>query len=285
MKRKREEELDHPIRFIDLFCGIGSFFIGLQSNEFECVMACDINTETNEIYEKNHNIKPRGNILDITPESIPDFDILCAGFPCEPFSKMGKRKGFEDERGELFDCIIEILIKRKPRIFVLENVPALLSHNNRKTFKEIKEKLVSCGYNVSYEVLCCKDFGVPQMRKRLFIVGLNKGAYSNVKFEFDLEKMESPTLSEFLGKNFKKKVAYTVRCGGRRSKIDSKQNWDGYWVDDKVYRLTVDDCKKLQDFPSTFEMSKCKTHNYKALGNAIPIIMTKLIGKNLLKYL
>ena len=268
-------------KFIDLFCGIGSFHYSFDKMGWKCVLASDIDETVHDVYEKNYGMKPVGDIYDINPDDIPHYDVLCAGFPCQPFSNAGKHGGFGDERGILFLEIIRLMKAAKPKVAVLENVSALKSHDKGKTFKIICEKIEEQGYTVHHKVLKCSDYGLPQMRKRIFMVCVRNDITHNVDI-FDLKEYEKDvTMKEYLGKNFEKKHAYTIRCGGARSPITSKQNWDGYMVDGEVYRLTIQDAKKLQGFDDDFYLSeekKDKKNTWRYLGNTIPTKFTELIG-------
>jgi DNA (cytosine-5)-methyltransferase 1 len=268
-------------KFIDLFCGIGSFHYSFDKMGWKCVLASDIDETVHDVYEKNYGMKPVGDIYDINPDDIPHYDVLCAGFPCQPFSNAGKHGGFDDERGILFLEIIRLMKAAKPKVAVLENVSALKSHDKGKTFKIICEKIEEQGYTVHHKVLKCSDYGLPQMRKRIFMVCVRNDITHDVDI-FDLKEYEKDvTMKEYLGKNFEKKHAYTIRCGGARSPITSKQNWDGYMVDGEVYRLTIQDAKKLQGFDDDFYLSedkKDKKNTWRYLGNTIPTKFTELIG-------
>lgn len=268
-------------KFIDLFCGIGSFHYSFDKLGWKCVLASDIDETVHPVYEKNYGMKPVGDIYDIDPNDIPEYDILCGGFPCQPFSNAGKHGGFDDKRGVLFLEIIRLMEAAKPKIAVLENVSALKSHDKGKTFKIICEKIEEQGYTVHHKVLKCSDYGLPQMRKRIFMVCVRNDITHNVDI-FDLKEYEKDmTMKEYLGKNFEKKHAYTIRCGGARSPIKSKQNWDGYMVDGEEYRLTIQDAKKLQGFDDDFYLSeekKDKKNTWRYLGNTIPTKFTELMG-------
>ena len=162
------------IRFIDLFGGIGGFRYGLEkvSKRFKCVYYCDIDKYAVETYNKNFGEKHEtSDITKINATDLPDFDLICGGFPCQSFSIAGKRKGFTDTRGTLFFEICRITSEKKPRMLFLENVKGLLSHDNGETFRVILESLDELGYNVEWQVLNSKNFGVPQNRERVFIIG------------------------------------------------------------------------------------------------------------------
>lgn len=175
------------MKFIDLFCGIGGFHEATKKfgNHFECVFASDIDEHSKIMYEKNHHIKPFGDITKIKSSEIPDFDILFGGFPCQAFSAAGKKKGFEDVRGTLFFEIARILKDKNPEKFILENVENLKHHDKGNTFKTIITILEELNYKTSFNVLNAIDFGVPQNRKRMIIVGQKNDYFnfSNIKKE------------------------------------------------------------------------------------------------------
>lgn len=164
------------MRFIDLFAGLGGFNIALRALGHKCVFASEIDASLCELYLQNFGIRPSGDIRTVRVENIPRHDILCAGFPCQPFSKAGKLKGLSDkERGTLFEEIIRILAFHKPKYFILENVPFIKKQNNELTWQYIENKLKSLEYDIDSQILSPHHFGIPQHRKRLFIVGSLKG--------------------------------------------------------------------------------------------------------------
>ena len=281
---QQQEAQTNPVKYIDLFCGMGSFHYSFQKLGFKCVMASDIYGPAKKNYKKNYNIDILGDICNIEPSSIEPYDILCAGFPCQPFSQAGHHKGFEDNRGTMFSQVMRFVKTNVPKIVILENVQALLNHDKGKSFTKIKEDLEKEGYNIVYKVLKCSDYGIPQMRKRLFIVGFKNIEVTNLEKFFDLDHYKKTiTLTEYLGQNFKKDIAYTLRCGGKHSPIDDRHNWDGYWVDNKEYRLTIDDGLKLQGF-NDYDFLGNKNEKWKMLGNTIPTIFTEIIGKQIVKH-
>jgi DNA (cytosine-5)-methyltransferase 1 len=164
------------VKYIDLFCGLGAFHHAFNNNSnkecvYECVFACDIDENVRKIYETNYNIIPHGDINEIKINKIPDFDILCAGFPCQPFSIAGKKKGFEDDtKGNLFYSILKIIDKKNPKKIILENVKNLVSINNGKTFKKICDELEKRNYIVKYKIIDSKYYGSAQSRQRIFII-------------------------------------------------------------------------------------------------------------------
>jgi len=268
------------MKFIDLFCGIGSFHYSFKKLGYKCVMASDIYAPAKENYKNNHGTEPLGDICEIDPRNIEPYDILCAGFPCQPFSQAGQHRGFNDERGTMFSQVMRFIKAGVPKIVILENVQGLLSHDGGNSFLKIQKELSNEGYDVIHKVLKCDNYGIPQMRKRLFIIGFKNGAPPNF---FDLSEYEKKvSLSEYLGKNFEKESAYTIRCGGKNSRIEDKHNWDGYIVDGQEYRLTIEDALKLQGFED-YNMVGSKLNKWKLLGNTIPTNFTHIIGKQILK--
>jgi DNA (cytosine-5)-methyltransferase 1 len=175
-------------KFIDLFAGIGGFHIGMENNGMQCVFASEIDKEARKTYQANHQIHPdqfNQDINDIDPHDIPDHDILCAGFPCQPFSQAGFKKGLSDDRGNLFFNILAILEAKRPKAFILENVRHLFKHDNGATFNIIYSSLMKNDYYTEYQVIKGSDFGLPQLRPRLFLVGFdNKQVDTSKQFLF-----------------------------------------------------------------------------------------------------
>ena len=164
------------IRFFDMFSGIGGFRAGLErAGGFTCIGHCEIDKHADRAYRAAHPIKENEVFYDdattIDPGAMPDFDLLCGGFPCQAFSIAGKRKGFEDARGTLFFEIARVARAKRPAYLLLENVPGLLSHDGGRTFAAILDTLCDLGYSVEWQVLNSKDFGVPQSRRRVYIIG------------------------------------------------------------------------------------------------------------------
>jgi DNA (cytosine-5)-methyltransferase 1 len=189
------------INYIDLFCGLGAFHQAFDLNnsndvKYNCVFACDIDTGIQQLYNENYNIVPKGDITKINIDEIPAFDILCAGFPCQPFSLAGKKEGFNDkEKGNLFFSILKIIDKKKPRQIILENVKNLLSINVGKTFNTIMDELKKRNYNVTHRIIDSKYYNCPQSRQRLFIV-----CDKNKKYIFNEVKNEIVNVSTILDK-------------------------------------------------------------------------------------
>lgn len=183
------------LRFVDLFAGIGGFRLAFEKAEYECVFSCEINEACRQVYAHNFGDMPAYDIRDIDIQTLPKFDVLTAGFPCQPFSICGRRKGFHDTRGTLFFHICEIIEHIHPPVVILENVKHILHHDQGRTLEVILYSLEDIGYIVNYEILNSKDFGLPQNRERVVFV-----ATKNRKFDFGLLKKTHPfpNLREFL---------------------------------------------------------------------------------------
>lgn len=167
------------IKYIDLFCGLGAFHTAFGEADFEteCVLACDIDPGVRKIYEANYGLVPHGDIREIQEDNIPDFDVLCAGFPCQPFSIAGNGEGFADTtKGNLFYDILRIVDVKKPPMCILENVKNLETHDEGRTFATIKRELEERGYQITHQVANAADYGSPQARQRIFIVA-TKGEF------------------------------------------------------------------------------------------------------------
>ena len=202
------------IRYIELFCGVGGFRLGLDKNGYECVFSSDNNSFAQKTYEQNFGQTPYGDITKIKESDIPDHELLTAGFPCQPFSISGKKYGFEDTRGTLFFDICRIIKKKKPKVIILENVKHFINHNKKNTLRVVIKSLVDLGYYVNYKVLKLTNFGLPQNRERVIIIG------SKYK-EFDFNQItynKAPPLKKFLQKSGQftilKKSEYTLLNDG-----------------------------------------------------------------------
>tara|TARA_B100000989_G_C19528156_1_gene468079 strand:- start:1620 stop:2600 length:981 start_codon:yes stop_codon:yes gene_type:complete len=196
------------LKFIDLFSGIGGFRLALEKFNYKCVFSADNNQYACETYYKNFKEYPLIDIKKLSPKKIPNHDILCAGFPCQPFSIAGKRKGFDDTRGTLFFDIVRILKEKKPKVFILENVKGLVSHNKGKTFEKIleilskklngkiiKSRRENLEYNVFWKVLNSTNFDVPQNRERVFIIGFKD---QSIDFKFPTNLKLTNTLNDII---------------------------------------------------------------------------------------
>jgi len=269
------------LRFIDLFAGIGGFHTAFHNAGAECVFVSEWDelaqkTYRHNFYKMSPDLFDSGNVIgDITkvdPKKIPDFDILTAGFPCQPFSQAGFKKGFNETRGTLFFDIVKIIKEKKPAAFFLENVRGLFKHDDGKTFKTIQRIITEeLGYSFFPKIIRASDFGLPQHRPRLFMIGFKDKA---INFEFPEPVKELMyDMSDVLGGKCNKKVGFTLRVGGRGSKISDRRNWDAYQVNGKIVQLGPKEGLKMQGFPDWFEFPPTisKAQSMKQLGNSVAV--------------
>lgn len=186
--------MEREIRYVDLFCGLGAFHEAFKRRGgFRCVFACDIDDRVRRIYEANHGVAPAGDITKVDPADLPDFDMVCAGFPCQSFSIAGLRKGFGDDRGNLFYDVLRLVDAKNPRVVVLENVKNLKGHDGGRTYSTIKRLLEERGYLFSSMVMDSAHYGSPQCRQRIFMV-----ASKDVPFEFPERKSAQRSVSSIV---------------------------------------------------------------------------------------
>jgi DNA (cytosine-5)-methyltransferase 1 len=287
----------HKFKFIDLFAGIGGFHLALHALGGECVFASEIDTYARKTYE--HNIKKlspslfenqlfNADIRTISPHEMPDFDVLCAGFPCQPFSQAGYKRGFEDthksERGNLFFNIVDILQAKRPKAFFLENVRGIINHDGGKTFKIIREILEDeLGYSFYFQIVQACDYGLPQLRPRAFMIGFRDEGFLK-SFEFPAKRPLKMTMSDVWGAPCSRKLGFTIRVGGRGSSIEDRRNWDSYAVDGQIKRLMPEQAKAMQGFPHEFEFPVSNKEAMKQLGNSVAIDAVRECAKAMLEH-
>ncbi len=234
-----------------------------------CVGYSEIDKYAIQIYEKHFDHKNFGDIRKIKARSLPDFELLIGGFPCQSFSVAGKRKGFKDTRGTLFFEIARIISAKKPKLLLLENVKGLLSHDSGRTFGTILSSLDELGYDIQWEVLNSKNFGVPQNRERVFIVGhLRKDSRPQI---FSLGKDDAGNNQQLVSKS------QTSR--GVRNMSDLKSRWRHSM---RIRKLTPKECERLQGFPDGWTEGISDTQRYKTLGNAVTVNVVAEIAKRIL---
>ena len=285
----------HNLKFIDLFAGIGGFHLALHNIGDKCVFASEIDKYARITYKKNFeeisknlflNNLFNDDIRKISPEQIPDFDILCAGFPCQPFSQAGLKLGFNDgnksERGNLFFVIADILEIKKPKAFILENVQHLINHEKGETLKIIKNTILELGYSFYYQVLRASDYGLPQHRPRIFMVGFLDDHLNSFYFP-DKQKLLY-SMNDIFNGQCNKQIGFTLRVGGKGSGLDDRRNWDCYLVDGNEVRIGVNEAKKMQGFPDNFEFPISKTQAMKQLGNSVAISVVEAVAKQVINY-
>jgi DNA (cytosine-5)-methyltransferase 1 len=205
MKQNIPETIqENEFLFIDLFAGIGGFRIALEELRGKCIFSSEWDKKAQETYNANFNESPVGDITKISENEIPKHDVLCAGFPCQAFSISGKQQGFEDTRGTLFFDIARIASYHKPSVLLLENVKNFVNHDGGKTIKIVYDTLEKIGYDVYHEVLNASEYGIPQSRKRVYIVAFRKDL--NIKdFHFPKPTFKKVKLKKFLQSNTKAK--------------------------------------------------------------------------------
>ena len=186
------------LTFIDLFCGIGGFHQALHQMGAKCILACDIDKDCRKVYQDNYGIEPVDNVKTIDPTTLPDFDILCGGFPCQAFSNGGKKKCFDDERGLLFDEIIRIAKVRKPRFMFLENVKHILKVSNGEVIAYIKHKIAETGYKLQIFQISPHNYGIPQQRERVYFVCVRND------IAIESSAIELPPMTKCVGATFQK---------------------------------------------------------------------------------
>ncbi len=289
-------------KFIDLFAGIGGFHYAFHELGAECVFASEIDPHARKTYE--HNLKTlspelfssnkfNDDILKVAfqdiDKQIPDFDILCAGFPCQPFSQAGFKRGFEEEkdsRGNMFFRIRDIIKVKRPKAIFLENVRHLLKHDDGKTFSIIKDIIENeLGYDFHYKIVKASDFGLPQHRPRLFMVGFRKEDKYKTAFKHPKEIPLKMTMSDIFGGECNKKVGYTLRVGGRGSGLADRRNWDSYLVNNEHRRLTSKEGLVMQGLPKDFEFPVTETQAMKQLGNSVAVKAIKAYGNAIIERL
>jgi len=285
-------------KFIDLFAGIGGFHLAMDSLGGECVFASELDEPARKTYEENFaktspklfkNGSFNDDIRTVSPEDIPDFDVLCAGFPCQPFSQAGKKRGFDDnhksERGNLFFNIVDIIEAKKPKAFFLENVRGIVKHDDGKTFKVIREILEDeLGYSFYFKVVKASDYGLPQLRPRAYIIGFrDEGILKG--FSFPPKKPLKFTMSDVWEGDCSREIGFTLRVGGRGSNINDRRNWDSYLVDGEVKKIMPKQAKKMQGFPDSFVFPVANTQAMKQLGNSVAVDAIRECGKELIYHM
>lgn len=293
------------VRYIDLFCGIGGFRIGAEQAfksrgiSGTCIFSSDIDPEVRRVYKENFGELPDGDIQQINAGDIPEHDLLLAGFPCQPFSIMGSSKGFEDTRGTLFFDVARILQEKKPKAFVLENVKQLAGHDGGRTLSRILETFDQLGYKHSHRILNALDFGLPQKRERIIIVGF----LDNVSFAWPLSSAYMAPLSSILENDIPSKYYVSEQIRQQRLNKCKPTNEITIWHENKgghvsalpyscalrasasynyllvngERRLTPREMLRLQGFPDTFIINSSYMQVRKQTGNAVPVPMVQTV--------
>lgn len=274
------------MKFIDICAGIGGFHIGLEKAGMQCVAAVEKDKYARMTYAHNHmkehTIPFFDDLFTVDANHLPDFDVLCAGFPCQPFSLAGKKGGFEDHRGNVFFKLMEWVDIKNPKIIFLENVAHLYKHNDGETFTAITQEITKRGYTFYHALLKVSQFGLPQNRPRIYMVGFLND--NKKDFAFPTEKIAGINMSDVFGGACSREIGFTLRVGGRGSGIHDRRNWDTYLVDGIERKIGIHEGKKMQGFPDDFHFPVSETQAMKQLGNAVSPQVIHYIGKAILKY-
>lgn len=300
------------IKIIDLFAGIGGIRLGFNQvfSDVSCVFTSEIDKFAIQTYQANYdNELVSGDITKIDEQNIPDHDILLAGFPCQPFSQAGLKKGFEDTRGTLFFDIERILLHKKPQAFLLENVKQLKGHDGGRTLQTILQHLTQAGYKTQVQTLKARDFGAPQNRERVYIVGfLNQ----TVQFKFPEPSAQRTRVGDILEPKVDSKYTISDKlwAGHQRRKTNNKINGKGFGyglVDEnseytntisaRYYKdgseiliaqknanprkLTPREAARLQGFPEHFKIVVSDVQAYKQFGNSVCVPVITAIAKQM----
>lgn len=278
------------VRVADLFAGIGGFQLAFDRLGGRTVFASENDRHARTTYETNFTpSNPElfasgnfaGDITAVGAERIPDFDVLTAGFPCQPFSTAGKRRGFDDSRGTLFFHIARIIKAKRPTAFFIENVKGLRNHDAGRTLATIKRILTEeLGYSFHSKIVRACDFGLPQLRPRLFMVGFRN---PTAPFAFPDPIPLTMTMSDIFGGRAHRDIGYTIMVGGRGSAFGRRFCWDGYLVDGELRRLGVDEARRMQGFPDDFAFPVSVSQAMKQLGNSVAVPAVEAVARNLIR--
>lgn len=312
-----EKQYLQDMKFIDLFAGLGGFRIALESLGAKCVYSNEWDEPVQKVYEENFGDIPEGDITKVDENTIPDHDILCAGFPCQAFSISGKQRGFEDSRGTLFFDVARIVKAKKPKIVFMENVKNFATHDEGRTLAVVKATMEELGYTFYQKVLNAVDYGVPQKRERIYMVcfrnDLKVGDFAYPKsfklerhvedFLLDDEEMvkdlyvDRPDTyfngnedNEYSNKSIRLGI---VNKGGQGERIYSIKGiaitlsaygggifakTGGYLINGRTRKLHPRECARIMGYPDTYKICKSANQAYKQFGNSVVIDVLQLIG-------
>ena len=307
---------------VSLFSGIGGLDLGFEYAGFDVIWANDFDKYAVETYKANVSNKIVFGDIRAVKNTIPEHDVLIGGFPCQPFSSLGKMEGFDDSqgRGTLFFEIMDIIKKHDTKVVVLENVKNLLLHNKHETYRRIEKELDDSGYTLFKEVLNSADFGVPQRRNRLFMVAFNRKYYNIDQFIFPKGNQNPGSTLDLLDEDVEakyfltKKVAETVLSRGKNNAVSAptidlpisktltatmhkwhRASQDNYFTDEENYnrycdesrinirRLTPNECRKLQGFPSDWKYVVSDVQSYRQFGNAVTVNVSYEVAKKIME--
>lgn len=295
-----------PLKFVDLFSGIGGFHIAAASLGMKCILASEVDPAARHSYHANFGILPRGDIRDLEPKDMQDVDLIFGGFPCQPFSIIGKGHGFTDDRGALFFETSRLIAGARPKAFVLENVRRLATHDRGETLRKILVELKSIGYRVQFRVLNALDFGLPQKRERIIIVGFRD---PELGFNWPTPNLKRATLSDVLEPIVGGKYFVSEKIRNSRHRLHEANESPAIWHENKsgsvsshpyscalragashnyllvdgMRRLTPREMLRLQGFPDTFRIVCSDAETRKQAGNAVPVPLIRSVLAEVLK--
>lgn len=321
MERIKFADSEKKYKVVSLFAGIGGFDIGFSNAGFDVIWANDFDKYACETYKANVSKNIVCDDIRNQLNNIPKHDILVGGFPCQPFSTLGKLKGFEDDRGTMFFYIKKIAKEHDTKVLVLENVKNIKNHDNGKTFKRILTELDEIGYYCYHDVLNTADFGIPQRRNRVYIVAFNKKYFNKKDFSFPISQELKLTTQDILDKKvdekyfLTKKILPTILGEGTKGYIVKptidmpisktltatmhkmhRASQDNYFTDkinsenisdnrSDIRKLTPNECRKLQGFPSDWNQVVSDCQAYKQFGNAVTVDVAYNVAKNVMEYI
>lgn len=302
------------ITFIDLFAGTGGIRIPFDELGYKCVFTSEWDKYARTTYYANFGETPHGDITKIKSEDIPPFNILLAGFPCQPFSNAGLKKGFADIRGTMFFEIAKIIKHHKPEVVFLENVKGFRNHDKGRTFQTIKDTLDKMDYEVFDDVFNARDFGVPQNRERIYIICFNKKKLNKINFVFPEKSGKKTRVGDIMEKNVAAKYTISDRlwAGHQRRKIEHARKGNGFgyslFDEDSKYTSTISaryykdgseilikqegknprkitprEASRLQGYPKTFKIPVSDVQAYKQFGNAVAVPAIRAVAKQIAK--
>ena len=300
--------------FIDLFAGIGGMRIAFEKVGGECVFSSEWDKFAQQTYAANFGDIPHGDITQVELSEVPRHDILIGGFPCQPFSHAGLKRGFEDTRGTLFFDVARIIDHRKPSMVLLENVKGFTTHDKGRTMAVVKETLEELGYNVFHKVLNAKDFGVPQNRERVFIVAINKKKMGSIGFEYPVPKKTETRVGDILDSKVDEKytISNKLWAGHKRRLKEHREKGNGFGYslfnpnsshtstisaryykdgseilieqkDSNPRKLTPREAARLQGFPEKFRIPVSDNQAYRQFGNSVAVPVIHAIAKIMVK--
>jgi DNA (cytosine-5)-methyltransferase 1 len=306
--------MTNKFRFIDLFAGIGGIRLAFEKQGGKCVFTSEWDKFAQQTYSENFGDIPSGDITEIHEKDVPNHDILLAGFPCQPFSHAGLKRGFDDIRGTLFFDIVRIIREKKPKMVLLENVKGFASHDKGNTFKVVCSTLEKLGYEVQYKVLNAREFGVPQNRERIYIVGIDRKRTLQAPFSFPkppnlpitvgeiLESRVDPkyTISDKLWKGHQRRLKKHRAIGNGfgyslfnasspyTSTISARYYKDGSEIlleqkGKNPRKVTPREAARLQGFPDSFKIPVSDAQAYRQFGNSVAVPVVSAIARQMVK--